>query len=135
MATMELTIDIEKASAVPIYAQLSEQIRLLIRRGALTPGDSMPTVRSLAVDLEINANTVARVYRDLQREGLLRLQRGVGTFVAENGANQAVGEKDFRSISAKAAELIELGRKAGLRVGELTQLVETLWKEKANAQR
>ncbi len=135
MGTMELTIDIEKASAVPIYAQLSEQIRLLIRRGALTPGDSMPTVRSLAVELEINANTVARVYRDLQREGLLRLQRGVGTFVAENGGSQAVGEKDFRSISTKAAELIRLGRKAGLRVGELTQLVETLWKEKANAQR
>lgn len=132
---MELTVDIEKASAVPIYAQLSEQIRLLIRRGALTPGDSMPTVRTLAVELEINANTVARVYRDLQREGLLRLERGVGTFVAEDGASHAVGEKDFRSISAKAGELIELGHKAGLRVGELTQLVETLWKEKANVQR
>ena len=132
---MELAIDIEKGSAVPIYAQLSEQIRLLIRRGVLSPGDSMPTVRALAVELEINANTVARVYRDLQREGLLRLERGVGTFVAENGGGQAVGEKDFRSISAKADELITLGRKAGLRVGELTQLVETLWKEKANAQR
>ena len=132
---MELTIDIEKTSAVPIYAQLSEQIRLLIRRGALTSGDSMPTVRMLAVELEINANTVARVYRDLQREGLLRLERGVGTFVAENGASHAVTEKDFRSISAKAAELIALGRKAGLRVGELTQLVETLWKEKVNAER
>ena len=132
---MELKIDIEKGSAVPIYAQLSEQIRLWIRRGALLPGDSMPTVRALAVELEINANTVARVYRDLQREGLLRLERGVGTFVAEDGAGQAVGEKDFRSISKKAAELIALGREAGLRVGELTQLVETLWKEKAHAQR
>lgn len=135
MAAMDLTIHLEKTSAVPIYAQLSEQIRLLIRRGVLAPGDSMPTVRALAVELEINANTVARVYRDLQREGLLRLERGVGTFVAEDGTGRAVGEKDFRSISAKAAELITLGRKAGLRVGELTQLVETLWKEKAHAER
>ncbi len=134
MVTMELDVTIEKGSAVPIYAQLSEQIRLLIRRGALAPGDSMPTVRSLAVELGINANTVARVYRDLQRESLLRLERGVGTFVAEGGESRAVGEGDFRSIAAKAAELIDLGRRAGLRVGELTQLVETLWKEKANAQ-
>ncbi len=131
---MELAVDIEKGSAVPIYAQLSEQIRLLIRRGALSPGDSMPTVRSLAVELGVNANTVARVYRDLQREGLLRLERGVGTFVAENGGDRAVGEKDFRSIARKAKELIGLGRRAGLRVGELTQLVETLWKENANVE-
>ena len=131
---MELDVAIEKGSAVPIYAQLSEQIRLLIRRGALAPGDSMPTVRSLAVELAINANTVARVYRDLQRESLLRLERGVGTFVAESGEGRVVEEGDYRSIAAKAAELIDLGQQAGLRVGELTQLVETLWKENANAQ-
>lgn len=132
---MELAVTIEKGSAVPIYAQLSEQIRLLIRRGALAPGDSMPTVRSLAVELGINANTVARVYRDLQRDGLLRLERGVGTFVAENDGGQAVGESDFRSIAGKASELIDLGKSAGLRVGELTQLVETLWKENADVER
>ena len=130
---MDIAVNIEKGSAVPIYAQLSEQIRLLVRRGALVPGDSMPTVRSLAVELGINANTVARVYRDLQREGLLRLERGVGTFVAESDERRAVAEKDFQSITAKAAELIELGRNAGLRLGELAQLVETLWKENANA--
>lgn len=129
---MEIGVTIEKGSAVPIYAQLSEQIRLLIHRGALTTGDSMPTVRSLAVELSINANTVARVYRDLQREGLLRLERGVGTFVAESGASRAMGEGDFQSITAKAEELIDLGRRTGLRVGELTQLVETLWKENTN---
>ena len=94
----------------------------------------MPTVRSLAVELGVNANTVARVYRDLQRDGLLRLERGVGTFVAETGGSRAVGEKDFRSIARKATELIDLGRRAGLRVGELTQLVETLWKENADVE-
>ncbi len=130
---MELDVTIEKGSAVPIYAQLSKQIRLLIRRGVLAPGDSMPTVRSLAVELGINANTVARVYRDLQRESLLRLERGVGTFVAENGEGRVVAEGDYRRVTAKTAELIDLGRRAGLRVGELTQLVETLWKENTNA--
>ena len=130
---MELDVTIEKGSAVPLYAQLCQQIRLLIRRGTLTPGDSMPTVRSLAVELGINANTVARVYRDLQRESLLRLERGVGTFVAENDEGRVVAEGDYRKVAAKAEELIDLGRRAGLRVGELTQLVETLWKENTNA--
>ena len=132
---MELAVTIEKGSAVPIYAQLSEQIRLLIHRGALAAGDSMPTVRSLAVELGINANTVARVYRDLQRDGLLRLERGVGTFVAEREGGSAMAESDFRSIKDKASELIDLGKSAGLRVGELTQLVETLWKEKSDVAR
>ena len=87
---MDFHVEIEKHSAVPIYAQLQEQIRLLIRRGALRPGDAMPSVRTLAVDLEINANTVARVYRDLQHEGLLRLERGVGTFIVDRLEEEAV---------------------------------------------
>ncbi len=134
MGVMELDVTIEKGSAVPIYAQLSQQIRLLIRRGALASGDSVPTVRARAGGLGSNANTVARVYRDLQRESLLRLERGVGTFVADNGGGRVVEEGDYRQVAAKAAELIDLGRRAGLRVGELTQLVETLWKENANVQ-
>ena len=132
---MEFEIDIEKRSAIPIYAQLQDQIRLAIRRGVLTAGQAMPTVRSLAVDLGVNANTVARVYRDLQAEGLLRLERGVGTFVAEAGSHRAVGEDAFRAIADKAGELVELSRRAGLRAGEVAQLIETLWKEKADGNR
>ena len=130
---MELGIEIEKKSAVPIYAQLRDQIRLLVLRGALEPGDAMPTVRALAVDLGVNANTVARVYRDLQGEGILRLERGVGTFVADRRQDRALGEGDFEAIAGKAAELVALSRRAGLRAGEVTQLIETLWKEKDHA--
>ncbi len=132
---MELRIEIEKRSAVPIYAQLRDQIRLLVLRGALEPGDGMPTVRALAVDLGINANTVARVYRDLQSEGILRLERGVGTFVADRRQDRALGEGDFEAIAGKAAELVELSRQAGLRAGEVTQLIDNLWKEKDHADR
>ena len=130
---MELRIEIEKRSAVPIYAQLRDQIRLLVLRGALAPGDSMPTVRALAVDLGVNANTVARVYRDLQTEGVLRLERGVGTFVADSRQDRVLGEGDFEAIAGKAAELVELSRRAGLRAGEVTQLIDNLWKEKDHA--
>ena len=93
-----LAVDIEKGSAVPIYAQLRDQIRLLIHRGALVPGDMMPTVRALAVDLGINANTVARVYRDLQSEGLLRLERGIGTSVMAPPSDRTVHDKDFQAL-------------------------------------
>ena len=131
---MELALEIQKGSAVPIYAQLRDQIRLSVHRGALEVGDMMPTVRALAVELGINSNTVARVYRDLQSEGLLRLERGVGTFVTQPPRKAAVDEKDFRAVSRKARDLVVLCKRAGLRASEATQLIETLWKEKTNAQ-
>lgn len=128
-------IQIDKNNPNPIYAQLTEQIRLLIHSGHLKPGNSMPTVRSLAVDLGVNANTVARVYRDLQRDGLLRLERGLGTFVADS-AQAEVSERDFEAVRIKAVELVEQARSAGLRRGELGRLIETLWKEgESDAQR
>jgi GntR family transcriptional regulator len=66
----------------PIYAQLERAIRLAIATGRLAPGDRLPTVRQLAVDLRVNANTVAKVYGELERAGVLETRRGVGTFVA-----------------------------------------------------
>lgn len=67
---------------MPIYAQLERAIRLAIATGQLDVGDRLPTVRQLAVELRINANTVAKVYAELEREGVLQTRRGVGTFVA-----------------------------------------------------
>ena len=125
---MELSLDIDKGSATPVYVQLTEQIHLLIHSGELKPGFAMPTVRSLAVELGINANTVARVYRDLQSRGFLRLERGVGTFVAE-GPRDQIDPRDFEAITEKASELVERSRRAGLSSRELVQLVERLWKE------
>ena len=83
---MSLAVQINKTNGIPLYIQLEEQIRLLMHRGELKPGDLMPTVRSLAVELEINSNTVSRVYRDLQNEGLLTLKRGVGTSISEQAS-------------------------------------------------
>ena len=121
-------ITIEKRSTTPIYAQLTEQIRLLVHSGRLKPGDGMPTVRALAVELGINANTVARVYRDLQRDNLLRLERGLGTFVAD-GAKAEISERDFKAVESLAGELVILAKKAGLRSGELGRLIDSIWKE------
>jgi GntR family transcriptional regulator len=132
---MELRIEIDLESGIPIYVQLSEQIRLLIRRGALRPDDPMPTVRALAVELGINANTVARVYRDLQREGLLRLRRGVGTFVDRPAAEVEIPARDFRAVAERAQRLVDAARRVGVTAGEIVQLIESLWKEADHAER
>src|SRR6266536_1207192 len=65
----------------PLYAQLERSIRFAIATGKLRIGEQLPTVRQLAVDLRINANTVAKVYAELERTGIVETQRGVGTFV------------------------------------------------------
>jgi|SRR5882724_8836270 len=66
---------------MPLYAQLTRAIQFAIATGRLQVGEQLPTVRQLAVDLRINANTVAKVYAELERSGILETRRGVGTFV------------------------------------------------------
>ena len=77
---MELRVQAD--SKVPIYVQIEEQVRAMIAAGRLQPGDQLPTIRQLAADLRVNYNTVARVYLDLDRDGVIETQRGRGTFVA-----------------------------------------------------
>ncbi len=76
-----MTFQINPSDPTPLYAQLERSIRLGIATGRLRPDTQLPTVRQLAVDLRVNANTVAKVYRDLERAGLVETRRGVGTFV------------------------------------------------------
>lgn len=76
-----MIFQINPSDPTPLYAQLERAIRSAIATGRLQPDAQLPTVRQLAVDLCINANTVAKVYRDLERAGLVETRRGVGTFV------------------------------------------------------
>ena len=75
---------IDTKSGVPFYRQIIEQAKFAIARGDLRPGDRLPTVRQLAVDLSINPNTVIRAYRELEIEGVLETQQGSGTFVSDH---------------------------------------------------
>ena len=95
------TFEVDSRSPTPIYAQLDRSIRAAIATGSLEPGVQLPTVRQLAVELAINANTVARVYAQLERDGILETRRGVGTFVREVPAPQAARthrERDLRDL-------------------------------------
>lgn len=76
---------IDPADPTPLYAQLDRAIRVAIATRKLKAWERLPTVRQLAVDLKINANTVAKVYGELERAGILETRRGVGTFVRKVG--------------------------------------------------
>ncbi|HUY35571.1 MAG TPA: GntR family transcriptional regulator [Pirellulales bacterium] len=78
-----MTFQIDPASKLPIYRQLAQQIRESVARGKLRPGAQLPSVRELSRSLVVNPNTVARVYTELEREGVLRTRQGLGAFVAE----------------------------------------------------
>src|SRR5512132_2423337 len=80
-AMMDERFHISATDRTPLYAQLERAIRFAIATERLRVGERLPTVRQLAVDLRINANTVAKVYTELEREGVLETRRGVGTFV------------------------------------------------------
>lgn len=73
--------NINPADPIPLYAQLTRAIQFAIATGKLRIGEQLPTVRQMAVDLKINANTVARVYAELERTGIVETRRGVGTFI------------------------------------------------------
>ena len=95
------TFSVDSSSPTPIYAQLDRSIRAAIATGELEAGAQLPTVRQLAVDLTVNANTVARVYAQLERDGILETRRGVGTFVRESPSPQATRahrERELREL-------------------------------------
>lgn len=80
---MDYQIDV--TSRVPIYRQLADQIRGAVARGRLSANERLPSVRDLSRQLVINPNTVAKVYTELEREGLLLTRPGLGVFVAQSG--------------------------------------------------
>jgi GntR family transcriptional regulator len=93
---------INEKSALPIYRQIIDQICRAVAAGQLAPGDRLPSVRELAARLLVNPNTVARVYRDLERDGLLETRRGQGTYVSAGAS--ALAESERRRLIAEQLE-------------------------------
>src|SRR5436190_24267204 len=89
-------LSVDHRHPTPLYAQIEQALRGAIATGRLPAGTQLPTVRQLAVELSVNANTIARVYVDLERAGFLETRRGVGTFVAREPAlpAQRPGRRD-----------------------------------------
>src|SRR5262247_2196204 len=91
---MSLPFNIDSGHPTPLYHQLDRAIRFAIATGKLALGERLPTVRQLAVELRINANTVAKVYAELERAGVVETRRGVGTFVSARPAEASLSRRD-----------------------------------------
>jgi len=78
-----MDIEIDFRSGIPIYSQIVERVKEMVAGGELKPGDQLPTVRTLALELRVNFNTIARAYRILDESGIISTQRGRGTYILE----------------------------------------------------
>src|SRR5579864_8920684 len=86
---MPAVLTVDPRSGVPIYLQIIEQIKRSVALGILQAGEQLPTVKQLALDLTVNPNTVARAYRDLERDSVIETSPGRGSFVRGNGTASA----------------------------------------------
>jgi len=103
---MSAPVTIDAKDPTPLHAQLERGIRVAIATGRLQPGDQLPTVRQFAVDLRVNANTVAKVYLALEREGVLATKRGVGTFITDAVPRSAHDGHRERRLKALIDQLL-----------------------------
>ncbi len=109
--------------ATPLYAQLERGLRAAIAAGRLTPGDQLPTVHQLAVELQINANTVARVYAELER--VLETRRGVGSFIAATPAQARPPVDHQRRLRAFVTRLLGAAAVAGFAIHDVLTELDT----------
>ena len=104
---------IDPRSHVPIYLQIADAVRAAVAAGVYRPGEALPSLRAMAIEIHVNPNTVQRAYDELEREGLIYSQRGRGLFVAEQGtasAQSPAGDGVRRAFD----EAIRAGQAAGM---------------------
>jgi GntR family transcriptional regulator len=113
---------VDPRSGVPIYLQLIEQVKRGVALGTLASGEQLPTVKALALELTVNPNTVARAYRDLERDGVIETSPGRGSFVRNNGT----ASSELRTDVAEPAldNAIRTAKGLGLNSNEVRSLFE-----------
>ena len=118
----ELTINLE--SGVPIYMQLVDRIKQMVVSGQLLPGQQLPTIRQLAIDLRVNYNTVGRAYLILDQEGVISTQQGRGTFVASRLDEGQVQKLRMGKLRSMFGQAIREAHALGYSREEIERIVE-----------
>jgi GntR family transcriptional regulator len=124
-------VSIDARDRTPIYAQLERSLRAAIATGRLRIGDQLPTVRQLAVDLRVNANTVARVYAELERAGVLETRRGVGSFVSASPERARPPREHERRLRAFATRMLAEADAAGFSLADVVRALKGLEQEES----
>jgi GntR family transcriptional regulator len=123
-----MKILISNSSPDPIYEQIKNEIKRQIVTGELGDGEALPSIRKLALDLQISVITTKRAYDDLEKEGLISSHAGRGTFVAAKN-KELLREKKMKFIEAKLADAVSEAKILGIEKHELEQMLSLLVKE------
>lgn len=135
MSEKKLTLQLDFHSGLPIYTQVVNQIQSQLVNGILKPGDQLPTVRSLASELRVNFNTVARAYRILDEARIISTQQGRGTFITEIPPPEVTEKLRKESLSELTQRYIGEAYRLGFSEREVSQMVRDslkAWKEAKN---
>ncbi len=123
--TEELKFTLDPKSGVPFYKQIILQIEMAIADGRLSPGTKLPTVRSLAVDLQVNPNTVARAYSELEIRQILTTQQGTGTFIGNRSVELSEVERE-RVLSELIREFVAKASSYGFTVRDISRYLSEI---------
>jgi GntR family transcriptional regulator len=126
-------IRLDSTDSSPIYVQIERGLRAAVATGRLPKGAQLPTVRELAVALRVNANTVAKVYSELERNGVVETRRGVGTFVAEVSPSLPQERVSREALRDFAARVLEDAAARGFSREDFVAELETQLKEEKRA--
>lgn len=120
--------------ASPIFRQISDHVRKAVAAGVYRPGEAIPSLRAMAMELHVNPNTVKRAYEELERSGLIEARAGVGMFVTRRGAKGA-GQEAEGMVTARFLEGLRIAEESGIEPERSWELFEELWVESAGPTR
>ncbi|MFN5467148.1 MAG: GntR family transcriptional regulator [Pirellulaceae bacterium] len=118
-----MQIHIQAHDGVPIYLQVMQQIKYLVASGRLQPGEELPSIRTLAEQLLVNPNTIARAYRELETAGVVEKRRTAGTFVADSGSPLARKER-LKLLNERIDQLLVEAFQMGFDLQDVLKLVQ-----------
>jgi GntR family transcriptional regulator len=119
-----MNFELDFRSRIPIYNQVVEHIHQMVLRGELKPGDQLPTVRSLALDLRVNFNTIARAYRMLDEAGIISTQQGRGTYILSLPPPEMAEELRHKSLRSLAHQVLLDASRMGAGPDEILDILQ-----------
>ncbi|MCI9652444.1 MAG: GntR family transcriptional regulator [Lachnospiraceae bacterium] len=123
-----MKILISNTSDSPLYQQIKDQIKDAILKGELAAGDALPSIRAFANDIKVSVLTVRRVYDDLEQEGFVTSQVGIGTFVSADNV-ELLRDSRRRAVEEKMQDMIQTAKSLGIGKEELSQMMDILYEE------
>lgn len=120
-------MSINPNSPVPVYLQIADYIRGAVAAGVYRPGEAIPSVRVLALDLTVNPNTVQRAFEELEREGLIEVRKGLGMFVAKGGVIAALAQSE-QAMQGAFVQAIRGGRAAKIPSKRIRAAFDAAWR-------